>query len=393
MATSALEGMLTFSDAVEYLQQFTGGAALDVSQADIRAAVLDAYERVSQEKVWQYHLMPWRLHMQAPYSTGTITYTNSTRTCTISGGSWPSWAVFGRIKIGNIFSTIESVSSADAILSEANNPGEDVAAGTSFTLYRVRYPLPADFRAMHSLMDENRTWEQRYLNPHEWLRIERHLTQGTNRFAWTITGDPDTYSGYSIRVSGYSGSHETMDFVLLRHPRALVYSGYDPDVDHPGTVDDFGGITLTGGSTAWEAAMVGSLIRIGRGDLVTSPAPTGRRGLNPYIAQAVILTHASATEITVDTSLGLTGPLRCLVTDPVDLPRELGLSFLKCCQYQLLANRQHKDADKYWARYAAELQVALENQSLVLREMVAGGWRWSVDWGNFWWQFGNVSAS
>ena len=99
---------------------------------------------------WSFLYKQDSVSIQAPYSTGTIAfdYTGGTHELqvTLSAGTWPSWAIEGMISIsGSDYDVATRVSDTVILLATDNNPGEDVAASTAYSLHKDDYNLPDDF--------------------------------------------------------------------------------------------------------------------------------------------------------------------------------------------------------------------------------------------------------
>src|SRR5690606_12812154 len=122
----------------------------DPDQRDIRQAVLDGYDDVHHGAEWTFLYAPLQIALHAPQTSSTIAYDHTggayERVVTLAAGSWPDWAAYGTLKIGNALYQVATRESATQLtLREDSNPGDDVTAGTSYTLYQSSYPLPADF--------------------------------------------------------------------------------------------------------------------------------------------------------------------------------------------------------------------------------------------------------
>ena len=98
---------------------------------------------------WSFLSPEAELSINAPYSTGTITYTHTggsaERVVILASGTWPSWAANARIEIDGIDYDISTREDGTNItLTEGTNPGENVAAGASYKLHQDQYNLPDD---------------------------------------------------------------------------------------------------------------------------------------------------------------------------------------------------------------------------------------------------------
>lgn len=86
----------------------------------------------------------------APYTTGTITV--SSGVVTLAGGTWPSWAAVGVLKVtisGVIYYYRVSSRDSDSQIT-LEDTSVDVAAGTSYSLGCPEYDLPAAYDGLES---------------------------------------------------------------------------------------------------------------------------------------------------------------------------------------------------------------------------------------------------
>src|SRR5689334_1960458 len=89
----------TYADLVGYILDTHAVKATGLNLRHAREAVRRAYRDFPQRHSWNYYYRQRVLQTVASYGTGTISYTNSTRTVTLTGGTFPSWANYGRIVI------------------------------------------------------------------------------------------------------------------------------------------------------------------------------------------------------------------------------------------------------------------------------------------------------
>jgi pilus assembly protein CpaC len=127
----------------------------------------------------------------APYSTGTIAYTQATRTVTLTGGTWPSWAQYGVLVIGNVLYRVAAKpTSTTLVLTAMSNPGVDVPAGAMFTLIKGKQ------RPLIAVGDPGVI--EFYLVNLRQIRV-RGLAIGVTDLSIT-TADGETYS-FEVRVT------------------------------------------------------------------------------------------------------------------------------------------------------------------------------------------------
>jgi len=104
---------------------------------------------VAHDHEWSFLKPVAQLTLNAPYSTGTITYDHtggtSERLVTLATGTWPSWAASGKLEIsGTRYDVSTRLGDSTITLTSSSNPGADVAAGTAYEITQDDYTLPDD---------------------------------------------------------------------------------------------------------------------------------------------------------------------------------------------------------------------------------------------------------
>ncbi len=363
--------MATYHDAVEHLIAYAGGAADATTLSVCQRAVASGYREFNASFRWSYLWQKGRLTTSAPYSTGTITYTNSSRVVTLAGGTWPTWAAYGSLVIANVAYEVASrTSNSEIILSVNSNPGANVAAGAAYSIYRDTYPMPCDFQQTHDLIEASSSHVVRYVAPAEWMACQRPSSSTGKPTMFTVTADPNYLGTMAARFSPRPDAAYAFDFMYHRRPRQLVTLDYKD-----GTVTCAASTTVTGTSTAFRDAHVGSIIRFANvGE--TSP-PTGLVGTQPYLHERVITARASVTSLTIDESLPetLTG-VKYRLSDPLDLEDGTMLTaFLRCCEKQLRLIKRMRSENIRGEddAYMLSMMQAREADSRSLALRVAGG--------------------
>ena len=373
--------LITYQDVIDHLIMYSRGSNADAEQRDVRRAALNAYRAVLQEKDWLLHLKHDRITLDAPYSTGTLTYDHtggaSERLVTFStalSSAAQGWAKFGTLKIANVLHRVATYESTTTVtLDDKINPGADVDAGTSFTLFRNSYPLPSDCRRVNTMNDEARFWQLRYMEPEEWLAIERIWNSSGTPWAWTVMRDPHNYAQFTVRFAGYPNAVESMDYMYQGHGRDLKYNGYDT-VATVGTVSvSSGSDAVTGSSTTFTADMVGSIMRFSTD---TTTAPTGLGDLNPYGDQRTIAAVGSTTSITLSAAISNTAgytATKYTISDPVDVDQGLINMVLRRAEMELNITRGDKRLSQSQSLYHNALIRARELDSRILEARSKGG--------------------
>jgi len=333
-------------------------------------AVLDAYRDLPIAKDWKCLLRRSQVTTAASQTTGTVAYDHTggtyERMVTLTGATFPSTSRYYRISVNGTPYKIEEYKSATVVtLTEDSNPGADVAAGTSYELYRTTYPLPADFRSLSNLLELTSIGvKPRYVPPGTILWLESDgVTSFDQPAAYTIRNSDDEYGVMVVEFGPPPSTSRTYDLAYKASPREMDTFGQSAEYS-TGTVS-VSGTTVTGSGTAFSDRMVGSVIRFTSGSTV----PTGRVGsandYAPYDEQRIVTAVTSSTELLIDSTLdGSYAAKKFSIGDPVDLEKSVLLTpFLRLAESNMARMSQHNDAGIAWASYRKSLIEAMEADS------------------------------
>ncbi len=360
----------TVSDALAHLRDWAGVTNDQNTVRMAYRAVRESLEELATIRVWSYYKRRLRFATVASYSTGTITYTHSTLTLTLASGTWPSWSARGTVVIADVHYPVQSRSSDSVLILDPNhNPGANVAAGTSYQIYRDSYTLPRDFQ---SVLTEIRDLDD------------------VNRLTYVTSQDFQNYSDYQpdpgdpkvftvMRERAYLGQDAvdaTMhDMAIYLRPPPNTARTYDGiykcrprDFSVPNGSYSTGTVTnsstaVTGSGTTWtQANMLGAIFRFG----TQSAAPGGREHTNKYVVQRYVTAVNSATSLDLDSDPGQTfTSVKYEISDPLDVePGAMYRALLRRAEYELAIQR-HKDdpkaievAEARWLRACREAMAA-----------------------------------
>lgn len=364
--------IFTWQDAIDSLVHSLGGAGTEKLRFGIRNAIARAYQDLVAAHPWRYFNRQLTVQLVAPQSSSTITYTSSSRALTLASGTWPSWATYGHVRVGDVTAQVASRDS-DTVLTmdPVNTFSANIAAGTSYTIFRNIYTLPTDFISLHAPIAESTGWCGEYIQPKDWHFQERHDATSGDPQAWTIMGDPNLMGSFCIAVWPYPSAAKTYQAMYQCAGRPLRYSGYAAN-DFVGTVSGtVDTAAITGSSTVFAAAHVGSIIRFGD----TTNLPTGNYGLNPFVEQKVIFSRSSATAIVVDSDLDttLSAGTKYVISDMIDLPPRMITAMLRWAEYELNAHADKKTWSAAYQRFKDALIRAKEADVVYSGTRIMGG--------------------
>lgn len=301
-ASTPISRVFTFQDAIDSLMD-TEGVSGGQSSRMARAAVMEAYRELPTLHDWAHFRRRGTIKTVAVQSTGTVTYTHSTRTVTLTGATFPSTETHNyRIKFGGTSYPIESYgTSTTVILPETFNPGANVAS-TTYELFRPEYPVPVDFRQGGALIHLTNdaytpTWVP-HVSLMQWLVLSDATWDGNNRY--TIRSDSQGRMVFDFAPA--PRTEIRYEFAYRAEPRPLqLFSGSAEHVT--GTIST-SATTVTGSGSGFKSSMVGCVIRF----IDSATPPTGINGRppatdNPYSEQRWITEVASATSLTISEEL------------------------------------------------------------------------------------------
>lgn len=360
--------LLTYQDLIDRLLSFSN-AGTQASQAiDYRIAIEESYREVINRHQWKYFNTQYVVYTQPEYTTGSIAYSQSTRTVTLTGGTFPSWANLARIRIGTAaYEIIANPSGTTLTLSVANNPGGDIASGTGFVLYQSVFRLPADYRGNFRWNVPTLLWSNSFIQLDEWFSLERRCAAGGNPRNWALAADPQLQGTYSIFVWPHPVTNTTYGGIYQRRPRDLSVSGYDvADADFSSTATIANtGAAVTGTNTLFSARHIGCALRFG----TATKNPNGSSGLYPYQEQRIITAVADTTHCTLDSApVGTYAGVKYTISDPLDLSPGMLNAVLACIKLQYALNKPLEDRPLSSLResYRQAYVTAQESDALVL---------------------------
>jgi hypothetical protein len=346
----------TFQDVVEHLLDLHGVDRDGLNQRNARRAILSAYRDLPNKHPWGYYYRQRLFQTAASYSTGTVAFDHTgganERQLTLTTGTWPTWAEFGRVIIDSVHYEVERrISSSIVTLREDSNPGADVAALTTYEIYRNAYPLPANFHRLGHLWDVSQNRSIPVIEQQAHHDLANFYDTPSTPWQVAIRGTSDYYATMQLLFGPPPNELRTYDLLYEVTPRPLKIDEYKR-----GTIAISGtGATITGGVAP--ASCVGSILRVAATADAPSGATGGICGDNPFASQHVIKTRTSDTVLVLEESGSTVTGMGYVISDPIDIEAGAMLNaFLRMCEAEFCRTVGRKDAND---------RMALAHQAII----------------------------
>lgn len=362
------ENLITLEDAIEHVLDVFVGDREQRAFRLARNACFEAYRQVPIRHRWSYYERRGQIHTVASDSgTCSFDFTGgaSERLVTVSGLTFPDVADIHLYKLqieDNVYDIQDRLSSTTAQLTVNTNPGQDIAAGTSCTLFKSKYELIDGFRRMASeLVDLPRGWSLPYISPSSMLRTQVGQYQPQQELEFTIHTGGEYYGASLVELAPPPNRARTYDYVCEVGARPFSLRRDVVDGHKGETVTCDGTTTIEGTNTNFTSRMVGCILRVAEQDHVP---PSGLRfGLAnrrfPYDVQRTIMSVESTTSLTVDASISTRSNVGYTISDPIDIdPQIMTEYFLRECEARMARLMQDKNAPYYRQEAERELIAA-----------------------------------
>lgn len=373
---------LTFNDAIAHLRDANFGISQDAELAILKRAARGAYRDLIDSHRWRYGLIEYGQRLVASYETGTVAYDHTggafERMVSLTSGTWPTEAQHYKLFVGTgVYPVQERKSATVLTLDPTINPGEDIAAGTSYTLYRDTYPLPDDFLKSDEILSQSSPWFNWYIDPREYLSLETTRHWITSRpFRWTIMQDATRPGGWCLRVVGHPTSATNLVFQYQRAFKEPVLSGHESfSYSTAATITVAlaqNGYTVTGTGTAFNQKMVNSVLRVSEDG---SHLPTDNGGAYPFAQELLIRSVESATSLTTwQAASGTVTGRKFVISDPLDMDRTMFNAYLRGCEWQsaVIMGKNVGENARTVREYQTAVRLAMQQDNKVTVPSVAG---------------------
>lgn len=373
---------LTFSDACDHiLDQVVGGDQSPRNRRQAVRAVQEAYNEIPARRNWRYYYRTFTLQTVASQTDGTITgdYTGGAyeRMVTLTGSTWPSSvAGYGLIVNSARYGIDARKSSTIITLDEQDCPTTDIAAGTSYTLVKDSYELPATCRSIFTLYDVNAPGRViPCVDPGDIIRERRLVRGAAYPSMYSVYRGEINSGGLSIHLAPSPSGVRTYQCYGMFWPQQLTTLDY---TDSGTVATTAGSTTVTGTSTSFSSDHVGCVIRISQTGSVKLPTDlqgeVDKNRLEPMAFQAIVrsVTSTTSLELEVPAEKTVTGS-GFRISSPIDIePGAMRNAFLRCCEARF-ATTDRKGMAEREALYESALGKAMYADQRVM-ETVGPTW-------------------
>lgn len=153
ITTSSSTSGFLLSDLTSYARRQYRDRTGAKADAEILQSVNDALSMISQARIWDWYQEPLDLSIQQNFSTGTITFTQGSTACTITGTTWPTWAALGEIYCNGQYHRLASRDSSTQVsLTIAWAEATVSFIAPNFNLFQDNYALPANCQRFGRLL-------------------------------------------------------------------------------------------------------------------------------------------------------------------------------------------------------------------------------------------------
>jgi hypothetical protein len=260
--------MITVQDMITHLAtQLDSAIGGTTTESKVRTAVLSAWSALMTE-TWRYFHRSGTLQVHAFANTGTVDFSLSYLTVTLTGGTWPTNAEDMHIRLGNKwYGVYERTSDTVLTLSEDDHPPESLD-DAAFHIQQVIYPLPIHVGEIVQLINP--------LQPFHMFQMDLlsvHSISNTSGLSSTLTG-------YSLVAHAkYPNRYCLWVPNLVSEDTALSYLYLQRRPEFTLVRESAGTVTVADGIATFSEAVVsdlweGAVLRVSR----NTESPTGLFG-------------------------------------------------------------------------------------------------------------------
>lgn len=337
MSENSVE-LWTYQDAMNHLIDVFSIEPRGKVERNAMRAILDAYRELPRLHPWNYFHRRGLITTSAHYETGTIAYDHTggtnEREVTLTTGTWPTWAKYGVLLYDSVRYEVDDRVSATVItLKDDSNPGADIAAGASYSIFRAAYPLPIGASKISGLVELKSGYPVDLVSDETLLRQQIGNFSPQRPYSATVRSTGKYPGRMEIEFGPPPSTARNFDMVYESAPRKLQIREYS--VGTAATTS--GAATLTCASAAFTSDFVGAVVRLAANSNELPTSQIGQRAgasatiYNPFVFESVVKSQDSATVLTMEDNADATySATSYTISDRVDIEAGAMLDLFKC---------------------------------------------------------------
>jgi hypothetical protein len=368
-------------DALDVLQDFVGTNHIGRSQFDLKRAIISAVDVVSQENRWHYERSHFTFETDAPYSTGTVTWSASTRQWALSSGTFPSWAHFGTMHVESVGvgEVLHRINDTSIEMPADTSFGDQTHSAVSYTLFRDRYRLPFAVRQVGEPIEFTSGWNPRHVDLGQLLHHRAVAPQTGTPTMYSLARDASSPGSTVLYLYPAPDTASLWSMTVNRAPRQIHIWGTETDASAGTIVADITLRNLAGTGMSWtnfDYKHIGACVRWG---ISTSQLPTGPEGDYPYREQQVIIGLSGVSNLWIPTEpIADESGVKYRISDPIDLEPSTLQAFWTRCRYELCMQRPKEHGELInilRSDYLEKIALARKSSNYQREPMLHGGGR------------------
>lgn len=226
MAPVSTGSGLTLGELMSYGRRMIRDSSGAKADTDLKSAINDALGMLSRARTWPWFITPGNFILNGYYNTGTLALTNGSAVVTLSGGTFPTWAASGQLKINGQWHSISTRDSNTQVTMVTAWGEATVASGQAYVVFQDEYALPADCQRFGSLFPGNTwVWQGEPSSYEDVLRTKNAFMYG-QKFSgrWGFRKN-------LLCVAPYPSTNTNLPFTYYRRPANLVNTSDAADWD------------------------------------------------------------------------------------------------------------------------------------------------------------------
>jgi hypothetical protein len=349
--------LLTFQDAVESLIDYQGAEPSDTVLRDAKKACIESLREIAAAHVWTYLYKQGRIVTTQPYCQGTVAFQATggayPNMLTLTGGTWPTWACWGTVRIWDSNFEVDRRISGSVVTLRPPLVPYETFAGATYGLYQVAYPMPLDFMSQDVTFLKQDFGGMSFVHPREWLMESVNWAVMGDPIIFTLMADKHTPNGMAMYVAPFPNCQWPIDFIYKRHLAPVdVFRACTGTVS---TAAGYPNVTALGANFTPNMACH-CVLRVSG---VPKCLPTNETGPNPAVWESKITAVPTSQQlVTLDPAPVSLVNMPYTISSYIDVEHVMEQAYKRRCEYQICVGRKAKNKDAAYADYKLALASA-----------------------------------